>query len=45
MIPRSALLRGKPVQVLSYDGNGYFTVLERDDSRMFVPRERLVFTK
>lgn len=47
MIPRKAILDGHkpPVQVLSYDGNGFFTVLKRDDSRVFVPRERLVFVR
>lgn len=43
--PRYALLDGHrpPVHVLSYDGNGFFTVLRRDDSKVFVRRSRLTF--
>lgn len=30
-------------RVLSYDGNGYFTIL-RGEEKVFVKRDRLVFT-
>lgn len=46
-IPRKALLglAKERVQVLSYDGNGYFTVLRKGDERVMAPRSRLTFIK
>lgn len=31
-------------RVLQYDGNGYFTVLIRGDRRVYMHRDRLIFT-
>lgn len=43
-LPEKALLDGKRVvKVLTYDGNGYFTVLASNDARVFTHRNRLVF--
>lgn len=45
-LPRWARLPGiGRVQVLSYEGNGRFTVLDRRDVRRLVHRDRLTFTK
>ena len=47
--PQRALLfgqRGRVVKVLTYDGNGFFTVLEvrgKTERRVFVHRDRLTF--
>jgi hypothetical protein len=46
-IPRFALVpRGKQRvkgRVLSYEGNGYFTVLIPGDIKVFMHRDRLIF--
>jgi hypothetical protein len=45
-IPARAYLAGKGMcEVLTYDGNGYFTVLTNRDHRIFVHRNRLSFRK
>jgi hypothetical protein len=45
-MPRYAVLRGRGrVQVLSYDGRGYFTVLTSRDVRVLVRRDRLRFCR
>lgn len=31
--------------ILSYEGNGYFTVLTNRDQQLFVPRNRIIFTR
>lgn len=48
--PRRALLDGhsRPVRVLAYEGNGFFTVLRSNgvsEDEVFVRRERLTFLK
>lgn len=45
-LPKHAMLGtlGK-VRVLEYHGNNYFTVLDRTDTRRYVHRDRLIFTK
>lgn len=46
MIATHAILFGKRrVQVLTYDGNGFFTVLDKGDRRVFTHRDNLVFLK
>lgn len=43
-IPTHAILfQKRRVQVLTYDGNGFFTVLDRGDRRVFVHRDHLTF--
>lgn len=45
-LPTHAVLKGRgKVRVLSYDGNGMFTVLTNRDVKVFVHRDRLTFTK
>ncbi len=45
-LPRWAILPGVGrVRVLSYDGNGMFTVLDSRDTRRFVHRDRLIFRR
>jgi len=45
-LPKRAYLKNKGVcDVLSYDGNGYFTILDKRDRRIFVHRSRLSFRK
>ena len=45
-LPRYGVIKGiGKVRILSYEGNGYFTVLDCRDVRRFVPRERITFTK
>lgn len=45
-LPTHAILFGRRrVEVLTYDGNGFFTVLDRGDHRVFTHRSNLVFLK
>lgn len=45
-LPRWAVLRGiGRCRVLSYEGKGYFMLLDCRDARRFVHRDRLTFTK
>lgn len=44
-LPRFAILPGRgKCLVLSYDGNGYFTVMTNRDAKVFAHRDRLIFT-
>lgn len=44
-LPRFAIIPGRgKCRVLSYDGNGYFTVLTNRDVRLYVHRDRCKFT-
>lgn len=46
-IPRYAIFRGKRVRVLNYEpkASRQFEILEHDDSRRWVTRTQLTFTK
>lgn len=45
-IPKKAHLPGiGHVQVMNYEGKGYFTVLDKKDTRRYVHRDRLTFLK
>lgn len=44
-LPRFAMFRGRRMEVLHYEGNGYITLLDSKDQKFYTHIDNVVFVK